>query len=166
MQHRTHVSAYVCSFNRWGGACLPPCALSPALSRNNSLPSSLKGQGGLIIGLAQKFVRVFPFHSRQSLSAGFIVSWDCAYQQTPFSLSQPQFTVSKALATPPSAGYLPQTFSRRPLGAQARLDSSILLRTTGLPHHRPAGADSASQDPQRPGPRGVHQPQRSALAPA
>lgn len=69
-------------------------------------------------------------------------------------------------ATPPSAGYLPQTFSRRPLGAQARLDSSILLRATGLPHHRPAGADSASQDPQRPGPRGVHRPQRSALAPA
>lgn len=66
-------------------------------------------------------------------------------------------------ATPPTAGYIPQTFSGCPQGARAWLDSSLLLRSTGLPRRRPASADSASQDPQRPGPRGVHRPQLRPL---
>lgn len=65
-------------------------------------------------------------------------------------------------ATMPIASCTPQTFSGRPLGAQAWLDSSLLLRSTGLPHQpasQPASTGSASQDLQRPGPGG-------ALAPA
>lgn len=56
----------------------------------------------------------------------------------------------------PTAGCFPQTGSGRPLGAQAWLDSSLLLR-------RPVSAGSASQNPQRPGP-GVARP-RTRLRP-
>lgn len=82
------------------------------------------------------------------------------------SLTSPAWLGERScLPTPailPTAGCVPQTFSGRPLGARAWLDTSLLLRCIGL---LPASTDSVSQNPQRPEPW-VHRHQSSPQAPA